>query len=719
MTFGGSNRWNWLPIPLIAAFSIAPLWGADAPLSPESSTIPLSLDLATLHHLEVLEASEDAWSLRSTGSDPYVTLKPLPAATEGGQRVVLSFETFCPQGLDDLEIFFGPPITASQSMSMGPLIKAEAWMPVAIDLPFESDQRWDPTRHHLLRLDPGRQEGVRWQIRKLVLREASRAEIANRKEAQSLRRKKEETSNLIDAFYQTPKPWQLTSVRHVSGGIRLEGMSASKDVAAPYWVEIPFHWNPSQPVEPLRQGKLHLHADGSWKQTLPVGSDPELSLLSRWAIATYQEGTWNLLTHPHYVEPKQAPRTNTMEPITSQTRKGMGGVWSNEILEELVELGVGHITVNILLNQLINSQPRNGWPSFTHGQQTWAVSPAQSERLDRLIRFATQHQMVVSAILLIAWDKSETGDAMRHPEAERAGHYAMPNLTDREGIAAYGAAIDWLTRRYAQPGDPFGRISNWILHNEIDYGWVWTNMGQQPMGLYLDHYLRSMRLVHTMARRYNPHARVFVSLTHHWTKELDPTWKTYAPKDILEWLSTASRVEGDFDWGVAYHPYPQNLFEPRMWLDDQPTFEPDTPLITMKNLEVLIRFMEQPSMKYEQKRMRGLILSEQGFHAPASSAQAQAIQSAALLYTWHKMESLKAVEAFHLHRWVDHPQEGGLMLGLRSLPEKNHPYGRKKAAWAVFRDLETPQQTTHEPAAAHLIGVSDLREIHSVDRKGR
>ena len=183
-------------------------------------------------------------------------------------------------------------------------------------------------------------------------------------------------------------------------------------------MEIPFHWNPSQPVEPLRQGKLHLHADGSWKQTLPVGSDPELSLLSRWAIATYQEGTWNLLTHPNYVEPKQAPRTNTMEPITSQTRKGMGGVWSNEILEELVELGVGHITVNILLNQLINSQPRNGWPSFTHGQQTWAVSPAQSERLDRLIRFATQHQMVVSAILLIAWDKSETGDAMRHPEAE-------------------------------------------------------------------------------------------------------------------------------------------------------------------------------------------------------------------------------------------------------------------------------------------------------------
>ena len=274
MAFGGSKGWNWLPIPLIATFSIVPLWGADAPLSLESSMIPLSLDLTTLHHLEILEASENAWSLRSTGSDPYVTLKPLPEATEGGQRVILSFETFCPQGLDDLEIFFGPPITAFQSMSVGPLIKAEAWIPVAVDLPFKSDHRWNPTRHRLLRLDPGRQEGVRWQIRKLVLREASRTEIADRKEAQSIRRQKEEVSNSIDAFYQTPKPWQLTSVRHVSDGIQLEGISTSKDVAAPYWVEIPFHWNPSQAVEPLRQDKLDLQADGSWKQTLPVDSDP-------------------------------------------------------------------------------------------------------------------------------------------------------------------------------------------------------------------------------------------------------------------------------------------------------------------------------------------------------------------------------------------------------------------------------------------------------------
>jgi hypothetical protein len=686
--------------------------GESTPPQTQASGITLRLDLSTLHHLELLEASEDSWSLRSTGSDPYVTLEPLPLAAKGSKQVVLSFETFCPQGLDDLELFFGPPIVASQSMSVGPQIKSEAWMPVAIDLPFESDQRWDGTRHRLLRLDPGRQEGVRWQIRKLKLREATAEEETQRQEAEAARRLKQGVSEAIDAFYRTPKTWQLTSVKRLADGIQLSGVGSSQIALAPCWVEIPFHWNPSQEIEPLQWGRLHVDEEGIWQQILPNTQDHESSLLSRWAVATKQHERWALLTHPCYAEPIPTPSASRLKPVTSQTRKGMGGVWSNEILDELVELGVGHITVNILLNRLISSQAHEGWPTFTHGKQTWSISPSQSDQLDRLIRFASQHQMVVSAILLIAWDESEVGQAMRHPEAQRAGHYVMPNLTQAHGIAAYGAAIDWLTRRYAQPGDPFGRISNWILHNEIDYGWVWTNMGQQPMETYLDHYHRSMRLVHLMARRHNPHARVFVSLTHHWHKESDSTWKTYAPQDMLRWLAMTSKAEGDFEWGVAYHPYPQNLFEPRMWLDDQPTSDPDTPVITMKNLEVLIDFMQQPAMKYEPQHVRGLILSEQGFHAPASSAQAQAIQSAALLYTWHKMHGMDAIEAFHLHRWVDHPQEGGLMLGLRSLPEKGFPYGRKKAAWEVFKDLETPRQKRHEPEAAKLIGVPSLDSLN-------
>jgi len=48
---------------------------------------------------------------------------------------------------------------------------------------------------------------------------------------------------------------------------------------------------------------------------------------------------------------------------------------------------------------------------------------------------------------------------------------------------------------------------------------TWTNMGEQRLPRDLETYLRSARLVHHSARRFDPHARVFVSLTHHWTKQ--------------------------------------------------------------------------------------------------------------------------------------------------------------------------------------------------------
>jgi hypothetical protein len=74
--------------------------------------------------------------------------------------------------------------------------------------------------------------------------------------------------------------------------------------------------------------------------------------------------------------------------------------------------------------------------------------------------------------------------------------------------------------------------------------------------LYMDHYLRSMRLVHNVSRRHDPHARVFISLTHHWNTPADPMWKSYSNLDLVNRLAESSRIEGDFAWGLAYHPYP-------------------------------------------------------------------------------------------------------------------------------------------------------------------
>jgi hypothetical protein len=285
----------------------------------------------------------------------------------------------------------------------------------------------------------------------------------------------------------------------------------------------------------------------------------------------------------------------------------------------------------------------------------------------------------------------------------------MPNLTTPEGVHAYRAALAFLSERYA--GGPHGRITHWILHNEIDQAFTWTNMGKQPMEIIMDHYVRSMRLAYLSARRFNPSAKVFISLTHHWNSPEGASLHRYRPREMLNRLAEYSRLEGDFEWGVAYHPYPQGLFQAATWNDTRPTFSFDSPYITPKNIEVLDAYLHRTPLLYEGKKLRTVLLSEQGFHTRDYSPEAQQLQAAALVYTWHKIRPLASIEAFHNHRWIDALDEGGLLLGLRTAPGKGGPFGERKSGWSLYQALDTPGEEAASAFAKKIIGVTDFSQI--------
>ena len=58
-------------------------------------------------------------------------------------------------------------------------------------------------------------------------------------------------------------------------------------------------------------------------------------------------------------------------------------------------------------------------------------------------------------------------------------------------------------------------------------------------------------------------------------REGEPT-RYYAGREILDRLAALGRDEGDFDWHVAQHPYPEDLFEPDFWNDTTATGDFDT-----------------------------------------------------------------------------------------------------------------------------------------------
>ncbi len=708
-------------LALVAAFSLR-------------AAVPLQFDPNQRNQLTATTETDGVIAFRTLGEDPFILLKSFDPAGVAGEDHVLAFEYFCPDAINDLEIFFGPPIVAGQSFSAGGMRRAESWQPFSVDLREASGGRWS-TKFNLLRLDFGKRADVELRVRNLRLRPPNDAERQSAAERETTRQRKAAAAETVLQYLDAPMSARITSVAVSHNEIEIQGVVGApagelKLIEAQPWQEL---WNLGRSRrEEAQTSRDHaettrmiidqslltsaptiiLETNGRFTVTIPRFDGARDRLTSRWGVAKVATGSpAKLVSHFVYAtDLKEARPHPDLDAKNATGIKGMAGVWPNDILDELVALGVKHVTDNVWISDLFSVEPRAGWGTYRRNGRTWWVNPARVQAHDRLAGFATRQGMIVSAIILLGFGDSSFAKLLQHPEAERAGQYVMPNLTTREGAEAYEAAIAFLAERYAQPGDPHGRITNWILHNEVDYGWEWTNMGAQPLAVYLDTHVRSMRIVQTLARQFNPHARVFISLTHNWNVPDDPAWKTYGPRRMLELLAKFSRVEGDFEWGVAYHPYPQSLFKADAWNDMLPTDDFDTPLITPKNIAVLDRWMHRPEMLFQGK-VRGVLLSEQGYHTPDYSYASQRLQAAAFVYTWHKLRGLKSIEAFHNHRWMDHPQEGGLKLGVRTLPSDGKPYGDRKFAWEIYQALDTPNEAAKTEFAKELIGVKAFDEI--------
>ena len=150
---------------------------------------------------------------------------------------------------------------------------------------------------------------------------------------------------------------------------------------------------------------------------------------------------------------------------------------------------------------------------------------------------------------------------------------------------------------------------------------------------------------------------------------------------------------------------------PATWNDSKAIFSFDTPLITPKNIEVLDAYLHQPRFLYQGKTLRSVMLSEQGFHTKDYSEGEERLQAAAFVYTWHKIRPLETILCFQNHRWIDAAAEGGLKVGVRTLPENGKPFGDKKLSWSVYQALDTPEEESKTAFAKEMIGVKDFAEI--------
>lgn len=651
--------------------------------------------------------SNGTYSISTTGTDPYVFTELLDADLASDLAVV-AFEYTATKDIDDMQLFFCPPMSEERSEHYGKMAKASSWKDMSLPvMAIRKKFGWGASKHYL-RLDFGHTDNNTLQLRNLRVRPFTDAERAAYEEQEGKDADKEVVAEHLKTYLKASYAASVTHVSVTADKVTVQGTAPGSGNYS--LAEI-------MPYDNLTEMKSFPNKQTLSSSTFNVTFDRKVTrdgftydrALSRWAVVQTSGSSQALASHARYADEIAAPSSPAA--VSPRSKKGLGGYFAHSLQTgDLDNLGITSVTVNIVLNRLINTASDGNYSeAYSYGGKTYYISSSYRKELDDILGQCQQRGIVTEAILLVATAGTTAASSlMKHPECT-GGHYSMPNMTTAAAVNLYAASLDYLAKRYSQASP--GRIHHWILHNEVDFGKEWTNMGEQPELCYMDAYVKSMRLCSNIARQYDSNAAVLISLTHCWTKADGQ----YAPKSLLEDLKGYSAAEGDFWWGIAHHPYPQNLTLPEFWKNDtQATYSRDSKYVTFKNLEVIDDWIRTPANLYKGTTKRLLFLSENGTNSPSYSDTDLAKQAAGAAWALKKVFRLQGIDAIQWHNWWDNPAEDGLHIGLRRNDGKNP--STPKPVWDVWKAGGTASENTVFAPYLSTIGIASWEEIfHNVE----
>jgi len=647
------------------------------------------------------------FSFMTTGNHPVISTLPFTGDLPG-EYAILSFEYFATDYQDKFTIALVDENGEKRELETQLGIR-EGWSFHSISLT-EIRGLWGK-RGDYLQIMPGEKKGYVIHVRNLHLRTLTVAE--KKKEQERAQKEASEQRSLMrmNRYLSASFDSEVTDVALGKDIVTVSGKAGNQDhlflAKIPLWMDA-YALGEITHLIPLRSG-------GTFKQQIerfsPTGDD---CALSRWMVVRKVGNQISAESNARYADRIYA--VNQYAEEHPANRKGLADFDASrpEMIEDLDSLGITSVNVNFWSREILRSKPDSATVPHLYNGRLFYINSDWLKRMDATIMEATKRNIIVSAIILIdhaaVTPDEHIASVLPHPDYDPSGIYTMPDMTTKEGVIHYAAMLDFIASRYGRADKKFGRIHHWIAHNEINAGWVWTNIGEKHPLRYMDVYHKSMRVIYNIARQYNPHANVFISLDHHWHQVSDPQF--YPATTLLETLLEFCRKEGDFEWGIAYHPFPESLFEPKSWLDKRVDYTYESPLITFKNIEVLAAWTKDTGTFFNGSKRRVIHFSEQGPNSKSYTPNDLTEQAASLAYVWKKMKALDGIETFQYHFWRDFRGEGGLRLGLRRFPDDIDAPSGKKPIWNLYQSLDTPKENEACAFALPIIGIKDWEEVN-------
>lgn len=371
----------------------------------------------------------------------------------------------------------------------------------------------------------------------------------------------------------------------------------------------------------------------------------------------------------------------------------------------LTDLGVQYAIYNIPLSIIMGETTDQTFPTISYEYQgkTYLFNGAAINGYDYLFSYLTSQGMNSTAIILNDWN--EVYPELIHPLAadkESGAYYYAMNTTDEAGCRCLEAIASFLTERYS--GKDHGLVSNWVVANEINQYKTWNYMDTNDITLYAAEFEKALRIFYYAAKSHYADAKVYFSIDHDWNSNKGFNKDYFNAKEIVAAVNEIALQRGNYDWGLAIHPYPNPLTRVNYWTE---TYDktPEAPVLTLMNLSTVTDFLSQEEYLDRNGEVRSITVTELGF----TSASGEKLQAAAFAYCYYIIEANPYVDAFIMNRQTDALEEvrQGLSFGIYEM-DQTPKYIRN-----VYKYIDTDQAQEYTDFMLNILGAESLEEALS------
>lgn len=694
----------------------------------EEVSVPLKINTANVNDINISLNKNGEYKIMTNGRDPWFTTQPLESVRPE-QAQVLTFDYKASKDVQGVTVYFGDPIDESRKKIYADIPASPgSWQTHSIVLTSAMKEFNWGSEGNYLRVDLGSKKDVMLMVRDLRLRGITPEEKAALDGEAQHWLDIDLLEERLPGYFNSSFKSEVTQVAVGSDKVTITGINNEPGTV---------HLAEVTPYEDLlllkefRKVKLNIPA-GPFTVTIDRVTEydgyPYDRLLSKFCLVSDDNA---IASFARFVDGDAIDQSNASPLPDYSGDITKGGEYIGDRLNDLDLLGLKAVMVHCNPSVVM-------WPSAADanavGDQVivhrylgkdYYFSKGYFESQDKIIMELQNRGIAVFGVFLVRPEtpilpnadhnySHELGMLFQHPDYADAGgtmgHFCMVNLTEAKAVNYWAACVDFIAKRYSDGSH--GRIHRYVFHNEIDDPANWNNCGWKPFHVYTDMYAKSIRLGYNIIKQYNPHVWVMAPLTQAWTKEnLTATRNEFASKKIMDELVLHSEKEGDFRWGVGYHAYPEN-FSPTTWLDASATYSMNTKLLTLKNLEVLDKWLKMAGNRYKGSEIRCCWLTEQGASTPRYTVDELNNQAACAAYALNKVRRLSAIETLIWHAIADNDVEGTLNLGLHygKFDTKHGSYA-PKPSWYVYQAFGTPNESAVLDPYKRLIGIDDWDDI--------